>query len=102
MQALSGAFTRPANVVMVWTTHRIQAFRDENPDELTDKVVAQLTPIAHAHINRRGTISFRREKAAKDPIVPPIRPDRSGNLHKSWFMRKINMITPATVDNTRV
>jgi TnpA family transposase len=83
MQAISGALTLLANVVMAWNTHRIQAFRDQNPDELTDTVVAQLAPIAHAHINMRGIISFRLEKAAKGLIVPPIRPDRSGILHKS-------------------
>jgi len=68
---------------MAWNTHRIQALHDQNPDELTDKVVAQLAPIAHAHINMRGIISFRLEKAAKGLIVPPITPDRSGILHKS-------------------
>jgi len=83
MQAISGALTLLANVIMAWNTHRIQAFRDQNPDELTDTVVAQLAPIAHAHINMRGIISFHLEKAAKGLIVPPIRPDRSGILHKS-------------------
>jgi len=34
---------------------RIQSLRDRNPDGLPDNVVA---PIAHAHINMRGVISF--------------------------------------------
>jgi TnpA family transposase len=71
MQAISGALTLLANVVMAWNTHRIQSFREQNPDELTDNVIAHLAPIAHAHINMRGIISFRLEKVAKGLIVPP-------------------------------
>ena len=70
MQAISGALTLLANVVMAWNTYRIQSFRDQKPDELADNVVAQLAPISHAHINMRGVISFHLEKAAKGLIVP--------------------------------
>jgi TnpA family transposase len=70
MQAISGALTLLANVIMAWNTYRIQSFRDQKPDELADNVVAQLAPIAHAHINMRGVISFHLEKAAKGLIVP--------------------------------
>jgi TnpA family transposase len=56
MQAISGALTLLTNVVMAWNTHRIQSLRDQKPDELTDKIVAHLAPIAHGHINMRGII----------------------------------------------
>jgi TnpA family transposase len=71
LEAISGALTLLANVVMAWNTNRIQAFRNHNPDGLTDSNVAQLAPIGHAHINMRGIISFHLEKAAKGLIVPP-------------------------------
>lgn len=55
---------------MAWNTERIQTQRDQNPDEFPDSVVAHLAPIGHAHINMRGIISFRLEKAAEGLIVP--------------------------------
>jgi len=83
MQAISGALTLLTNVVMAWNTQRIQAYRDQNPDELTDEVVARLAPSAHAHINMRGILSFHLEKAATGLIVPSIKPQRSEIIHKS-------------------
>ena len=37
----------------------------QNPDGLPDEIVAQLAPIAHAHINIRRVISFHLDIAAK-------------------------------------
>ena len=71
MQAISGALTLLTNVVMAWNTHRLQSLRDQKPDEFTDTLIARIAPIAHAHINMRGTISFPLNKAAKGLIVPP-------------------------------
>ena len=71
MQAISGALTLLTNVVMAWNTHRLQSLRDQKSDEFTDNIIARIAPIAHAHINMRGTISFPLNKAAKGLIVPP-------------------------------
>ena len=38
---------------------------DQNPDGFPDDMVARLAPIAHAHINMRGVISFHLDRAAK-------------------------------------
>jgi hypothetical protein len=70
MQAISGALTLLTNIVMAWNTQRIQSLRDQNPDEFPDDIVARLAPIAHAHINMRGVISFHLDRAAKGLIVP--------------------------------
>jgi hypothetical protein len=70
MQAISGALTLLTNIVMAWNTQRIQSFRDQNPDGFPDEIVARLAPIAHAHINMRGVISFHLDRAAKGLIVP--------------------------------
>ena len=70
MQVISGALTLLTNIVMAWNTQRIQSLRDQNPDGFPDDIVARLAPIAHAHINMRGVISFHLDKAAKGLIVP--------------------------------
>jgi TnpA family transposase len=70
MQAISGALTLLTNIVMTWNTQRIQSLRDQNPDGFPDDIVARLAPIAHAHINMRGVISFHLDRAAKGLIVP--------------------------------
>jgi TnpA family transposase len=70
MQAISGALTLLTNIVMAWNTQRIQSLRDQNPDGFPDDIVARLAPIAHAHINMRGVISFHLDRAAKGLIVP--------------------------------
>ena len=44
--------------------------RERNPDEFPDSVITHLAPIAHAHINMRGVISFALDRAAKGLIVP--------------------------------
>ncbi len=70
MQAISRALTLLTNIVMAWNTQRIQSLRDQNPDGFPDDIVARLAPIAHAHINMRGVISFHLDRAAKGLIVP--------------------------------
>jgi hypothetical protein len=40
------------------------------PDGFPDDIVAELAPIAHAHINMRGVIAFHLDRAAKGLIVP--------------------------------
>ena len=70
VQAISGSLTLLTNIVMAWNTHRIQSLRDQNPDRFPDSAVAQIAPIAHAHINMRGVISFHLDRAAKGLIVP--------------------------------
>ena len=68
--AISGALTLLTNIVMAWNTQHIQSLRDQNPDDFSDNVVAQLAPIAHVHISMRGVISFHLDRAAKGFIVP--------------------------------
>ena len=70
MQVISGALTLLTNIVMAWNTQHIQSVRDQKPDEFSDRTVAHLAPITHAHINMRGVISFHLDRAAKGLIVP--------------------------------
>lgn len=83
ISAISGALTLLTNIVMAWNTQHIQSLREQNPDEFSDNVVAQLAPIGHAHINMRGTISFQLEKAAKGLIVPAKAPLTPGHPAKA-------------------
>jgi TnpA family transposase len=85
MQAISGALTLLTNVVMAWNTHRIQSFWDKNSDGLTDKIITHLAPIAHAHINMRGIISFRLDKVATGLIEPPKAQLVPGGPQKAGF-----------------
>ena len=83
IQAISGALTLLTNIVMAWNTNRIESARDRNPDEFPDSVITHLAPIAHAHINMRGVISFALDRAAKGLIVPTKAPFVPGNYAKA-------------------
>lgn len=65
MTAISGALTLLTNIVMAWNTARIQAYLDANADGIPDKVASKVAPIGHAHVNMRGTMSFRIGEAKK-------------------------------------
>ncbi|MFP1133384.1 Tn3 family transposase, partial [Asticcacaulis sp. W401b] len=65
MTAISGALTLLTNIVMAWNTARIQAFMDANADGIPDNVASKVAPIGHAHVNMRGTMSFRIGEAKK-------------------------------------
>jgi TnpA family transposase len=83
LQAVSGALTLLTNIVMAWNTARIQSLLDKKPDEFPDSVASHVAPTAHAHINMRGIITFRLERAARGLIVPARSPADADSLTKA-------------------
>jgi TnpA family transposase len=72
MIAISGALTLLTNVVMAWNTHHIQAQADQSRTSFPDNLVSHIAPIAHAHINMCGIISFDFSKTRSVLLgVPP-------------------------------
>ncbi|NVO56936.1 Tn3 family transposase [Rhodobacteraceae bacterium B1Z28] len=62
MTAISGALTLLTNVVIAWNAHRYdQAIRRSDWDRSQDHM-RHIAPIAHAHINLKGTITFDLER----------------------------------------
>jgi len=58
LEAISGALTLLANIVMTWNTHYIQRTADRNPSVFSNDVLAHIAPIGHGHINLRGVMTF--------------------------------------------
>ena len=83
MAAISGALTLLTNIVMAWNTHNMQNQIDQKPDEFPDNVVAKVAPIAHAHINMRGIVSFNLQKAAKGLVAAPNSPQKTSSPGKA-------------------
>jgi hypothetical protein len=58
LAAISGALSLLANVVMAWNTQQMQSLARQSPEQFPDQLLRQVAPIAHAHINMRGTFAF--------------------------------------------
>ncbi|GGI91878.1 hypothetical protein GCM10007973_30140 [Polymorphobacter multimanifer] len=58
LTAISGALTLIANLVIFWNARNIDAIVTEAPDQFDQTHLARIAPIAHAHINMRGTLRF--------------------------------------------
>jgi TnpA family transposase len=56
--AISGALTLIANLVIFWNARQIDAILAEAPEQFDQAHLARIAPIAHAHINMRGTLRF--------------------------------------------
>ena len=68
---------------MAWNTHHIQRQMDLKPDAFADKLMARVAPLAHAHINMRGIISFNLSKAEQGLISSTNRVIGHSNLSKA-------------------
>lgn len=60
--AISGALTLIANLVIFWNARHIDAIVADTPDQFDQAHLARIAPIAHAHINMRGTLRFNLER----------------------------------------
>lgn len=58
LAAISGALTLLTNVVMTWNAGRMDAIVRASPDAYPRAHVERMAPIAHAHINMRGQLTF--------------------------------------------
>ena len=58
LAAISGALSLLANVVMAWNTQQMQVLARQSPEQFPDQLLRQVAPVAHAHINMRGTFAF--------------------------------------------
>jgi TnpA family transposase len=58
LAAISGALSLLANIVMAWNTQQMQALARRSPEQFPDQLLGQVAPVAHAHINMRGTFAF--------------------------------------------
>jgi len=58
LEAISGALTLMANIVMTWNTHRIQQTADRDQSTFSKEVLRNIAPIGHGHINLRGVMTF--------------------------------------------
>jgi TnpA family transposase len=58
LMAISGSLTLLTNIVMAFSTSRMQRVVNENPADYPHRDLAHIAPIAHRHINLRGTFSF--------------------------------------------
>lgn len=58
MAAISSALTLLTNAVMTWNASRIGEVRATAADAFPDHHVRHIAPIAHAHINMRGVLTF--------------------------------------------
>ncbi len=58
LAAISGALTLLTNIVMTWNAARMDAITHACPDAYPRDLVERIAPIAHAHINMRGQLTF--------------------------------------------
>jgi TnpA family transposase len=58
LAAISGALSLLANIIMAWNTQQMQALARRAPEQFPDQLLSQVAPVAHAHINMRGTFAF--------------------------------------------
>jgi TnpA family transposase len=58
LEAISGALTLLANIVMAWNTNRIQRTADRDPRTFSNDILSHIAPIGHGHINLRGVMTF--------------------------------------------
>jgi hypothetical protein len=75
LAAISGALSLLANIVMAWNTQQMQALARRSPEQFPDQLLGQVAPVAHAHINMRGTFAFelgpyRKALLGSDPASP--------------------------------
>jgi TnpA family transposase len=75
LAAISGSLSLLANVVMAWNTQRMQAEARQAPELFPDEMLRQTAPVAHSHINMRGTFTFditphRRTLLGQDHVAP--------------------------------
>ncbi len=62
MAAISGALTLLTNIVIAWNAHQYER-TTKRPDWDRPKYhMRHIAPIAHAHINLKGTITFDLEQ----------------------------------------
>ena len=58
LAAISGALSLLANIILAWNTQHIQRAARQMPEQFQDNLLRQIAPVAHAHINMRGTFNF--------------------------------------------
>ena len=58
LEAISAALTLLTNLVIFWNAQNIDAIVTAAPDQFPNQHLARIAPIAHAHINMRGTLRF--------------------------------------------
>nr|WP_255326039.1 transposase [Sphingobium sp. 15-1] len=58
LTAISGGLTLLTNLVIFWNAAKIDSVIADGPDKYPHAHLARIAPIAHAHINMRGTVQF--------------------------------------------
>lgn len=62
MVAISGALTLLTNIVIAWNAHQYERVTKRSDWDRPKNHMRHITPIAHAHINLKGTITFDLEQ----------------------------------------
>lgn len=80
LTAISGALTLITNLVIYWNARQIDTIVAKTPDQFPQEHLAHIAPIAHAHINLRGTLHFRL-RAHRNALLdrPQSRPSQAQN-----------------------
>ena len=62
MAAISGALTLLTNIVIAWNAHQYERATKRPDWDRPKNHMRHIAPIAHAHINLKGTITFDLEQ----------------------------------------